>query len=49
VIVAAIVNRKHHPPVLSCRDDGIKVNIAPLARTGLLRIKGRLGEKNPEN
>ena len=29
-------------------DDGIKVNIAPLARTGLLRIKGRFGEKETE-
>lgn len=30
-------------------DDGIKVNIAPLARTGLLRIKGRFGEKDVED
>ena len=30
-------------------DDGIKVNIAPLARTGLLRIKGRFGEKETED
>jgi hypothetical protein len=30
-------------------DDGIKVNIAPLARTGLLRIKGRFGEKDLED
>jgi hypothetical protein len=29
-------------------DDGIKVNIAPLARTGLLRTKGRFGEKEAE-
>ncbi len=30
-------------------DDGIKVNIAPLARTGLLRTKGRFGEKETED
>ncbi len=30
-------------------DDGIKVNIAPLGRTGLLRIKGRFSEKEIED
>ena len=29
-------------------DDGVKVNIAPLARTGLLRIKNKFGQKEAE-
>jgi hypothetical protein len=29
-------------------DDGVKVNIAPLARTGLLRIKNNFGQKEAE-
>jgi hypothetical protein len=30
-------------------DDGVKVNIAPLARTGLLRIKNKFGAKDMED
>ena len=30
-------------------DDGVKVNIAPLARTGLLRIKNKFGAKDLED
>lgn len=30
-------------------DDGVKVNIAPLARTGLLRTKNKFGAKEPED
>ena len=30
-------------------DDGVKVNIAPLARTGLLRIKNKFGAKETED
>ena len=30
-------------------DDGVKVNIAPLARTGLLRIKNKFGQKEAED
>ena len=30
-------------------DDGVKVNIAPLARTGLLRIKSKFGAKDLED
>ena len=29
-------------------DDGVKVNIAPLARTGLLRIKNKFGQKEAD-
>jgi hypothetical protein len=30
-------------------DDGVEVNIAPLARTGLLRIKNKFGAKDAED
>jgi hypothetical protein len=30
-------------------DDGVKVNIAPLARAGLLRTKNKFGAKEPED